>query len=228
MREGDSGVEAVIHRELVANADAFAALQRALGRHGVALTVLRLHDVLLWLSGSLRLTHAVALGRDDALPGSARTRSAPASRDETVGRAAVPPGVAADPTGVVTCTPDPPPCAATPQALDDAIAYLRDKVMPAVQGLDGFVGLSMLADRESGRCIATTAWESEEAMHDSESPLHQLRRGTPTSWVGGRRCRSGRSPSCTACSTRPTAPAPGWSGAAGTPRTASGCWTRSA
>jgi hypothetical protein len=68
VREGDSGVEAVIHRELVANADGFAALQRALEPHGVELTVLRLHDVLLWLSGSLRLTHAVALGRDDALP----------------------------------------------------------------------------------------------------------------------------------------------------------------
>ena len=62
------------------------------------------------------------------------------------------------------------------QALDDATVYLRDKVMPAVQGLAGFVGLSMLSDRETGRCIATTAWESEEAMHDSESPLHQLRR----------------------------------------------------
>ena len=36
--------------------------------YGVALTALRLHDVLLWLSGSLRLTHAVALGWDDAPP----------------------------------------------------------------------------------------------------------------------------------------------------------------
>jgi hypothetical protein len=62
-REGDSGVEAVIHRELVANADAFGSLQRALTGDGIPLTVLRLHDVLLWLSGSLRLTHAVALGR---------------------------------------------------------------------------------------------------------------------------------------------------------------------
>jgi hypothetical protein len=64
VREGDSGVEAVIHRELCANADAFRSLQHALESHGVELTVVRLHDVLLWLSGSLRLTHAVALGRD--------------------------------------------------------------------------------------------------------------------------------------------------------------------
>jgi hypothetical protein len=60
-REGDSGVEAVIHRELRANADAFAELETTLGALG--LTRLRLHDVLVWLAGSLRLTHAVELGR---------------------------------------------------------------------------------------------------------------------------------------------------------------------
>ena len=62
-----------------------------------------------------------------------------------------------------------------PQSLDDAITYLRDKVMPAIQALDGYVGLSMLCDRDSGRSIATTAWENEEAMHNSEGPLHELR-----------------------------------------------------
>ncbi len=63
VREGDSGVEAVIHRELRANAAAFAALENALERLGHRSTRLRLHDVLLWLTGSLRLTHAVELGR---------------------------------------------------------------------------------------------------------------------------------------------------------------------
>ena len=67
LREGDSGVEAVIHREVCANADAFVSLQRALESHGVELTAVRLHDVLLWLRGSLRLTHAVALA-EDAVP----------------------------------------------------------------------------------------------------------------------------------------------------------------
>jgi hypothetical protein len=63
VREGDSGPEAVIHRELRANAPEFESLERASTAHGVPLTRLRLHDVLLWLSGSLRLTHAVELGR---------------------------------------------------------------------------------------------------------------------------------------------------------------------
>jgi hypothetical protein len=66
VREGDSGVEAVIHRELRANSDAFDALETAvaalLAPQGTPLTRLRLHDVLVWLSGSLRLAHAVQLG----------------------------------------------------------------------------------------------------------------------------------------------------------------------
>ena len=63
----------------------------------------------------------------------------------------------------------------TPQSMDGAIAYVRDEVLPAVQQMDGCIGLSMLCDRDTGRCIATTAWETEEAMHDSESGVHDLR-----------------------------------------------------
>ncbi len=63
-----------------------------------------------------------------------------------------------------------------PRTIDEGIAYLRDEVMPAVQAMDGCIGLSMLCDRDSGRCIATTAWETEEAMHNSEAGLHEMRR----------------------------------------------------
>ena len=67
VEEGDSGVEAVVHRELRANAEAFAVLETAVAgvlgpAGGVVLTRLRLHDLLVWASGSLRLTHAVSLG----------------------------------------------------------------------------------------------------------------------------------------------------------------------
>ncbi len=58
VEEGDSDLHAVVHRELRANGEAFAELSAATGA-----TALRLHDVLVWLSGSLRFTHAVALGR---------------------------------------------------------------------------------------------------------------------------------------------------------------------
>ena len=42
-------------------------------------------------------------------------------------------------------------------------------------GMDGCIGLSMLADRESGRCIVTTAWRTEEAMHASEEGIRASR-----------------------------------------------------
>ncbi|UOY01849.1 antibiotic biosynthesis monooxygenase [Blastococcus sp. PRF04-17] len=63
-----------------------------------------------------------------------------------------------------------------PRNIDDAIAYLRDEAMPLVQDMPGCIGLSMMCDRDSGRCIATTAWETEEAMHDSEGGMHDMRR----------------------------------------------------
>ena len=63
VREGDSGPEAVISRELRANAAAFARLESELAARDVRLTRLRLHDVLLWLAATLRTPTAVALGR---------------------------------------------------------------------------------------------------------------------------------------------------------------------
>jgi hypothetical protein len=63
VREGDSGFEAVISRELRSAAAGFGALEAAVAEHGLPLRRLRLHDILLWLSAGLRLTHAVELGR---------------------------------------------------------------------------------------------------------------------------------------------------------------------
>ncbi|MGH3863556.1 hypothetical protein [Actinokineospora sp.] len=62
-----------------------------------------------------------------------------------------------------------------PQNIDAGIANIRDQVIPTLRDLDGFVGISFLADRQSGRCIATTAWETEEAMRTSEPKLRTLR-----------------------------------------------------
>jgi heme-degrading monooxygenase HmoA len=62
-----------------------------------------------------------------------------------------------------------------PQAIDDGIANIREEVMPLVQGMDGCVGLSMLADRDSGRCIVTTAWTGEEALRASADGVRAAR-----------------------------------------------------
>jgi len=56
---------------------------------------------------------------------------------------------------------------AQPSMIDTGIAHVRDRVMPALSHIDGYLGLSLMMDRESGRGIVTSAWLSEDAMHNS-------------------------------------------------------------
>jgi quinol monooxygenase YgiN len=51
-----------------------------------------------------------------------------------------------------------------PSNIDAGIAYVGDEVMLSIKRTDGCVGLSMLTDRDSGRCIVATAWKDEQAM----------------------------------------------------------------
>ena len=47
--------------------------------------------------------------------------------------------------------------------------------MPALERLDGYTGLSLLVDRSTGRCIATSAWETDEAMRTSTESIRPVR-----------------------------------------------------
>jgi heme-degrading monooxygenase HmoA len=60
-------------------------------------------------------------------------------------------------------------------AIDMALPHMRDVVMPALRQMNGFIGLSMLVNRQSGRCVVTTAWQTEEAMHMSAQPVEPIR-----------------------------------------------------
>ncbi|MBN9102365.1 MAG: hypothetical protein J0I49_30345 [Pseudonocardia sp.] len=65
VEEGDSGVEAVVRRELQANAEVLGELESTVASllGDARPTRLRLHDILLWLATTLRMTHAVQLGQ---------------------------------------------------------------------------------------------------------------------------------------------------------------------
>ena len=62
-----------------------------------------------------------------------------------------------------------------PAKIDAGIAHVRDQVFPAVTAMTGCAGMSLLVERDSGRCIATTAWESEAAMQSSAELVRPLR-----------------------------------------------------
>lgn len=64
---------------------------------------------------------------------------------------------------------------ANPAHIDEGVAHIRDVVLPELMQLDGCIGLSMMVDREGGRCIATSAWQTEEARQASAMAVMPLR-----------------------------------------------------
>ena len=62
-----------------------------------------------------------------------------------------------------------------PGQIDGGLNYARENIVPRVQQVDGFEGVYYLVDRESGKALSITLWESEEALRASEEEANQLR-----------------------------------------------------
>ena len=60
-------------------------------------------------------------------------------------------------------------------SIDAGIDFVRDEVMPAVEHMPGCLGLSMMADRDSGRCIVTSAWGQLDQMRASDAAMVPFR-----------------------------------------------------
>ena len=63
----------------------------------------------------------------------------------------------------------------SPEQVAELTRFAREQVLPALEGLDGFSGILGLVDRQSGKVIAVTLWESEEALRASEEAANRLR-----------------------------------------------------
>jgi hypothetical protein len=62
-----------------------------------------------------------------------------------------------------------------PAKIDDGLRLVREEIFPTVSTMDGCVGMSVLVDRQTGRSVATTAWQSEDAMLANVSAVRPLR-----------------------------------------------------
>lgn len=62
-----------------------------------------------------------------------------------------------------------------PSHIDAGITHMRTTVMPALADIDSCLGMSLLVDRDSGRCIATSSWRDAESMRASEERVGALR-----------------------------------------------------
>jgi heme-degrading monooxygenase HmoA len=62
-----------------------------------------------------------------------------------------------------------------PSTLDQASDQLENEDVPTFKQLNGFKGMTLIADRQSGKTVALTFWESEEAMRESEDAVKGAR-----------------------------------------------------
>lgn len=63
----------------------------------------------------------------------------------------------------------------SPDLIEPAIEMGRTQVLAACEKLEGFEGLLMLVDRDSGKSMALTFWESHEALRRSEEQANRIR-----------------------------------------------------
>ena len=63
-----------------------------------------------------------------------------------------------------------------PDKLDEGVRHAREVILPQAKEMDpGFKGIIALTDRQSGKMLGITFWESEEALRASEEAANRLR-----------------------------------------------------
>jgi heme-degrading monooxygenase HmoA len=55
--------------------------------------------------------------------------------------------------------------------IDDVVSQLKEREVPEWEQMDGFKGFTLMADRQSGKVVGVSFWESADAMKDSEEKI---------------------------------------------------------
>jgi heme-degrading monooxygenase HmoA len=63
----------------------------------------------------------------------------------------------------------------SPDKIDEGMRYFREQILPELKQTDGFKGTISLHDRQNGKTLGITFWESEEAIRATEEAANQRR-----------------------------------------------------
>ena len=64
-----------------------------------------------------------------------------------------------------------------PGKVDDVTRQTQEQTLPQIQKMEGFKGFIALGDRQSGKMLGVSFWESEEALRASEQAVSSVRSG---------------------------------------------------
>jgi quinol monooxygenase YgiN len=62
-----------------------------------------------------------------------------------------------------------------PDRIGDVARVVREVVHPGIRDETGYVGYIVLGDRETGKALGVTFWESEDAREASDAKARQIR-----------------------------------------------------
>src|SRR4028119_1767448 len=62
-----------------------------------------------------------------------------------------------------------------PGKVDDVLRQTQEQTLPQLQKMEGFKGFVALGDRQSGKMLGVSFWESEEALRATEEAVSSVR-----------------------------------------------------
>ncbi len=63
----------------------------------------------------------------------------------------------------------------SPERYDDALRAIQNQIMPAIKQIPGLISAEWGLDRSTGKAVAWTVFESEEALRASDETVRQIR-----------------------------------------------------